>query len=47
MLVVYITPYLAIKIMLGGSPCHHRMARPRVADGVDSLQLEVSCEYME
>jgi hypothetical protein len=24
--------------MLGGSPCHHSMARPRVADGRDSLQ---------
>jgi hypothetical protein len=24
--------------MLGGSPCHHRMARPRVADGRDGLQ---------
>jgi hypothetical protein len=25
--------------MLGGSPCHHGMARPRVADGRDGLQL--------
>jgi hypothetical protein len=33
--------------MLGGSPWHHSMARPRVADGRDSLQLEVSCEYIE
>jgi hypothetical protein len=33
--------------MLGGSPCHHGMARPRVADGRDGLQLEVSCEYIE
>jgi hypothetical protein len=33
--------------MLGGSPCHHGMARPRVVDGRDSLQLEVSCEYIE
>jgi hypothetical protein len=33
--------------MLGGSPCHHGMARPRVADGRDGLQLEVSCEYTE
>jgi hypothetical protein len=24
--------------MLGGSPCHHSVARPRVADGRDSLQ---------
>jgi hypothetical protein len=24
--------------MLGGSPCHHSMAHPRVADGRDSLQ---------
>jgi hypothetical protein len=24
--------------MLGGSPCHHSMARPRVADGRDGLQ---------
>jgi hypothetical protein len=28
-------------------PCHHGMARPRVADGRDGLQLEVSCEYIE
>jgi hypothetical protein len=33
--------------MLGGSPCHHGMARPRVANGRDGLQLEVSCEYIE
>jgi hypothetical protein len=33
--------------MLGGSPCHHSMARPRVEDGRDGLQLKVSCEYME
>jgi hypothetical protein len=33
--------------MLGGSPCHHGMARPRVAEGRDGLQLEVSCEYIE
>jgi hypothetical protein len=33
--------------MLGGSPCHHGMARPRVAGGRDGLQLEVSCEYIE
>jgi hypothetical protein len=33
--------------MLGGSPCHHSMARRRVADGRDGLQLEVSCEYIE
>jgi hypothetical protein len=33
--------------MLGGSSCHHGMARPRVADGKDGLQLEVSCEYIE
>jgi hypothetical protein len=32
-----------IQTMLGGSPCHHSMARPRVADGRDGLQLEVSC----
>jgi hypothetical protein len=32
---------------LGGSPCHHGMARPRVGDGRDGLQLEVSCEYTE
>jgi hypothetical protein len=25
--------------MLGGCPCHHNMARPRVADRRDSLQL--------
>jgi hypothetical protein len=25
--------------MLGGSPCHHSMARPRVADGRDGLQF--------
>jgi hypothetical protein len=31
----------------GGYPCHHGMARPRVADGRDGLQLEVSCEYIE
>jgi hypothetical protein len=24
--------------MLGGSPCHHSVARPRVADGRDGLQ---------
>jgi hypothetical protein len=24
--------------MLGGSPCHHGMARPRVADGRDGFQ---------
>jgi hypothetical protein len=36
--------YLSI---LGGSPCYHGMARPRVADGRDGLQLEVSCEYIE
>jgi hypothetical protein len=24
--------------MLDGSPCHHGMARPRVADGSDGLQ---------
>jgi hypothetical protein len=33
--------------MLGGSPCHHGLARPQVADGRDGLQLEVSCEYIE
>jgi hypothetical protein len=33
--------------VLGGSPCHHGMARPRVADGRNGLQLEVSCEYIE
>jgi hypothetical protein len=33
--------------MLGGSPCHHGMARPWVVDGRDGLQLEVSCEYIE
>jgi hypothetical protein len=32
---------------LGGSPCHHSMARPRIVDGRDGLQLEVSCEYIE
>jgi hypothetical protein len=36
-----------IVTMLGGSSCHHGMARPRVADGRDGLQLEVSCEYIE
>jgi hypothetical protein len=25
--------------MLGVSPCHHSMARPRLADGRDGLQL--------
>jgi hypothetical protein len=25
--------------MLGESPCHHSMARPRVADGRDGFQL--------
>jgi NADH:ubiquinone oxidoreductase subunit E len=25
-------------MQLGGSPCHHSMARPRVADGRDGLQ---------
>jgi hypothetical protein len=25
--------------ILGGSPCHHSMAGPRVADGRDDLQL--------
>jgi hypothetical protein len=40
--------YVCIHVyMLGGSPCHHGMARPRVADGRDGLQLEVSCEYIE
>jgi hypothetical protein len=33
--------------MLGGPLCYHSMARPRVADGKDGLQLEVSCEYIE
>jgi hypothetical protein len=33
--------------MLGGSLCHHSMARPQVADERDGLQLEVSCEYIE
>jgi hypothetical protein len=28
-----------IYTMLGGSPCHHSMARARVADGRDGLQL--------
>jgi hypothetical protein len=28
--------------MLGGSSCHHGMARPRVADGRDGLKLEVT-----
>jgi hypothetical protein len=27
-----------IEAMLGGSPCQHGMARPRVADGRDGLQ---------
>jgi hypothetical protein len=36
-----------VKAMLGGSPCHHSMAHPRVVDGRDGLQLEVSCEYIE
>jgi hypothetical protein len=39
--------YVPVSTMLGGSPCHHGMARPRVADGRDGLQLEVSCEYIE
>jgi hypothetical protein len=26
---------------------HQGMARPRVADGRDGIQLEVSCEYIE
>jgi hypothetical protein len=38
---------LDVRLMLGGSPCRHGMARPRVADGRDGLQLEVSCEYIE
>jgi hypothetical protein len=33
--------------MLGGSPCHHSKVRPRVADGRDGLQLEVSRECIE
>jgi hypothetical protein len=33
--------------MLGGSTCHHGMARHWVADGTGGLQLEVSCEYIE
>jgi hypothetical protein len=33
--------------MLGGSICHHSMARPLVADGRDGIQLEVSYEYIE
>jgi hypothetical protein len=27
-----------LKSMLGGSPCHHSVARPRVAGGRDGLQ---------
>jgi hypothetical protein len=38
---------IILSAMLGGSPCHHSMACPRVADGRDGLQLEVSCEYIE
>jgi hypothetical protein len=38
---------IRFKSMLGGSPCHHGMTRPRVADGRDGHQLEVSCEYIE
>jgi hypothetical protein len=38
---------VALNPMLGRSTCHHGMARPRVADGRDGLQLEVSCEYIE
>jgi hypothetical protein len=34
-------PDIAKDAMLGGSPCHHGMALPRVADGRDGLQLEV------
>jgi hypothetical protein len=38
---------LSVDAMLGGSSCHHGMARPRVADGRDGHQLEVCCEYIE
>jgi hypothetical protein len=38
---------MELESMLGGYPCHHGMAHPRVADGRDGLQLEVSCEYIE
>jgi hypothetical protein len=43
----HLSKQLAWDAMLGGSPCHHGMAHPRVADGRDGLQLEVSCEYIE
>jgi hypothetical protein len=44
---IKITAKESLGSMLGGYPCHHGMARPRVADGRDGLQLEVSCEYIE
>ena len=28
-------------------PCHHGMARPRVADGGTASNMEGSCEYIE
>jgi hypothetical protein len=43
---VILTSYASTS-MLGASHCHHGMVRPRVADGRDGLQLEVSCEYIE
>jgi hypothetical protein len=42
-----IIPSVIPQPMLGGCPYHHSMARPRVADGRDGRQLEVSYEYIE
>jgi hypothetical protein len=33
--------------MLLVGPCHHGMARPRVADGGTASNMEGSCEYIE
>jgi hypothetical protein len=32
--------------MLGAFTCHHGMARPRVADGRDGLQLELAANIL-
>jgi hypothetical protein len=39
---IYSSIQVSDVLVLSGS-----MARPRVADGRDGLQLEVSCEYIE
>jgi hypothetical protein len=36
-----------IVAMLQVGPCHHGMARPRVADGGTASNMEGSCEYIE